>query len=54
MKIVEVENAPRCPHCKEELDEIWKRSKGWFIEQHTIYFCPHCLGVLSIGYNRGY
>ena len=49
--ITEVEYDPLCPHCKTELTEIHKRSKGFF-ETHVVYICPHCHAVLSIGNDR--
>jgi DNA-directed RNA polymerase subunit RPC12/RpoP len=53
IKIIEVEQVPICPHCKNELHEIGKLKKG-FIEQHVVYICMFCRAVLSIGYNLGW
>ena len=52
IEFVEVNDTPKCPHCKKQLDTIETISKGW-ITQHTVYMCPHCKAVLSIGYNLG-
>lgn len=43
---------PRCPYCKEDLNEICIINKG-LIEQKPIYLCPHCRTLLGIGYNFG-
>ena len=33
--------SPKCPHCEEELGEIFYEVKN------VIYFCPSCLKVLG-------
>lgn len=50
VKIVEATSLPICPHCQAELDTIERMSKGFF-EQHSVYMCPYCRRLLSIGYN---
>ena len=46
--------APLCPHCEEELTEVYARAKGVAFVQGTnvVYFCPHCRKVLGIGHGR--
>ena len=50
MKFIETDSKPICSHCEIELNEIHTISKG-FIIQNTVYLCPHCHKILSIGYN---
>jgi uncharacterized protein with PIN domain len=46
--------APICPHCENELTEVYTRAKGVPFIQGTnvVYFCPHCQKVLGIGQSR--
>jgi uncharacterized protein with PIN domain len=46
--------APVCPHCGEELTEVYTRAKGVPLIQGTnvVYFCPHCRKVLGCGQGR--
>jgi uncharacterized protein with PIN domain len=45
---------PVCPHCQQELTEIYTRTKGVPFIQGTnvVYFCPHCQKVLGFGHGR--
>ena len=45
---------PLCPHCQQELTEVYTKAKGIPLVQGTnvIYFCPHCLKVLGFGHGR--
>lgn len=45
---------PLCPHCEQELSQIFVKSKGvGFIEgKNAVYFCPHCRKVLGVGQSR--
>ena len=45
---------PRCPHCAQELAEVYMRTKGsGFVEgKNVMYFCPHCHKVLGFGQSR--
>ncbi|MCX6829941.1 MAG: hypothetical protein NT002_11765 [candidate division Zixibacteria bacterium] len=45
---------PVCPHCGAVLNEIYMRTKGVpiFTADNCVYFCPHCLKVLSIARSR--
>ncbi|WP_024955695.1 hypothetical protein [Sulfurospirillum arcachonense] len=41
---------PICPYCKEELFEIWLKTKGiGYIEQKQILLCPYCRAFLGYG-----
>ena len=45
---------PKCPHCGEELPEIYYRGAGsGFIEgRDVVYFCPHCTKEIGLGQSR--
>jgi len=45
---------PVCPHCGEELREVYTRKRGMplFVGRDTICFCPHCRKVLGFGQSR--
>lgn len=46
--------APVCPHCENELSEVYTRARGVPLIQGTnvVYFCPHCQKVLGFGHGR--
>lgn len=46
--------SPVCPHCDATLNEIYTRTKGfpYITADNCVYFCPHCLKVLSIARSR--
>ena len=46
--------SPLCPHCLEELAEVYVKSKGIPLVQgqNVVYFCPHCRKVLGFGQGR--
>ncbi|MCK5126423.1 MAG: hypothetical protein KAR42_09220 [candidate division Zixibacteria bacterium] len=46
--------APICPHCSNELNHMYYRTKGLglFVGKNVIYFCPHCHKILGIGQSR--
>ena len=46
--------SPICPHCENELTEVYTRAKGVPLIQGTnvVYFCPHCRKVLGFGQGR--
>jgi uncharacterized protein with PIN domain len=55
LKIVKREDIlPLCPHCEEELTEVFTKAKGVPFVQGTnvLYFCPHCRKVLGFGQGR--
>ncbi len=45
---------PICPHCGNEITEVYMRTKGsGFVEgKNVLYFCPHCMKVLGFGQSR--
>ena len=42
---------PKCPHCEEELGEVFYQTKGLgvFAGKNVIYYCPACHKVLGVG-----
>lgn len=46
--------SPKCPHCDEELTEVYAKAKGVPFIQGTnvVYFCPICRKVLGFGHGR--
>ena len=41
---------PVCPYCKEELRQIWVKSKGLgFLQKKQFLLCPHCKSFLAYG-----
>jgi uncharacterized protein with PIN domain len=43
-----------CPHCENELTEVYTKAKGVPIIQGTniVFFCPHCRKVLGFAQGR--
>lgn len=46
--------APICPHCEQDLSEIYAKSQGagFVMGKDTVYFCPHCSKVLGFAQSR--
>ena len=42
---------PKCPHCEEELGEVFYQTKGRGLLEgrNAIYYCPSCHKVLGVG-----
>lgn len=38
---------PVCPWCNQEIRELKFKERGWLTDV-TVFWCPHCLAVLSI------
>lgn len=45
---------PRCPHCEQDLKEIYAHSKGvgFIAAANTVILCPHCRKVLGFAQSR--
>lgn len=42
--------SPKCPHCEEELGEVFYQNAGLvFLGRNAIYYCPSCHKVLGVG-----
>ena len=46
--------SPKCPHCEEELGEVYYKAKGFpiFTGKNVMYFCPSCQKVLGFAQSR--
>jgi len=46
--------APLCPHCSEELNEVYQKGRGFPLGQGRtlIYFCPSCMKVIGMAQGR--
>ena len=47
------EVTPLCPHCSEEIDEIWFREVPTTFGRRYLYFCAKCRKVLGISHRKG-
>lgn len=45
--------APVCPHCSEEITELWFRELPTVFGRRYIYFCSQCRKVLGITHRKG-
>jgi len=45
---------PMCPHCHQELPEIYLRKRGtaFVAGKVSVFFCPSCRAVLGFGQER--
>lgn len=45
---------PLCPHCNAELNEVYRKGRGFPIAQGRtlIYFCPTCHKTLGFAQGR--
>lgn len=45
---------PLCPHCSKELRTIYIKPMESMLGKRYVYFCPHCLKVLSVSHRKGF
>lgn len=45
---------PRCPHCEEDLIEIWYRELRGMLGKRYLYFCSRCRAVLGVSHRKGF
>ena len=45
--------APKCPHCKKELSDIWFRELKGDLGKRCIYFCSQCKSILGVSQRKG-
>jgi uncharacterized protein with PIN domain len=45
---------PICPHCNNELKNIWCRILESVFGKRYIYFCPGCRKVLGVSHRKGF
>ena len=46
--------SPMCPHCEQDLDQVYRRGTGFPLGQGRtlVYFCPSCRKVLGFAQGR--
>lgn len=45
---------PVCPHCSEEIDELWfRRLKSTFGVRY-VYFCSRCRKTIGVSHRKGF
>ncbi|HDQ46413.1 MAG TPA: hypothetical protein ENN17_13095 [bacterium] len=45
---------PVCPHCRNEIREVFFRQVRGFLGKRYLYFCPHCRAVLGVSHRKGF
>jgi uncharacterized protein with PIN domain len=45
---------PICPHCEEQLKEVWFRELRGFLGKRYIYLCSHCRKLLGVSHRKGF
>jgi hypothetical protein len=45
---------PICPHCQEELGQVWFRELSGVAGRRYVYFCSVCRKVLGISHRKGF
>ena len=45
---------PICPHCQEEMAQVWFRELSGVAGRRYIYFCSNCRKVLGISHRKGF
>lgn len=44
---------PVCPHCSEEISELWYRDLPTTFGRRYLYFCANCRKVIGISHRKG-
>jgi DNA-directed RNA polymerase subunit RPC12/RpoP len=45
---------PSCPHCSEQLDELWFQELKGFLGRRYVYFCGRCQKILGVSHRKGF
>lgn len=45
---------PVCPHCKNEIREVYFQVVNAFLGRRYLYFCPHCRATLGVSHRKGF
>ncbi len=45
---------PLCPHCSEQVDELWFRELESKFGRRFLYFCSKCLKTLGVSHRKGF
>jgi hypothetical protein len=55
MRLLEKEDiAPVCPHCAEQVDELWFRELKSDWGRRYVYFCPKCRKIVGVSHRKGF
>jgi hypothetical protein len=46
--------SPVCPHCKNELSNVWFRRIESLLGKRYLYFCPTCRSCLGVSHRKGF
>jgi hypothetical protein len=44
---------PICPHCKEELNNVWFSVLKGDLGKRCLYYCPECKAILGVSHRKG-
>ena len=45
---------PLCPHCDEEIEEVWWQEINCWLGVRYVHFCPVCHKVLGVSHRKGF
>ncbi|NIM02234.1 MAG: hypothetical protein GTN89_15925 [Acidobacteria bacterium] len=45
---------PVCPHCSEQVREVWFREIRGTLGRRYVYFCAACHKVLGVSHRKGF
>ena len=48
------DESPLCPHCSQEVGELWFRQVAGTFGRRYIYFCSACRKVLGVSHRKGF
>jgi hypothetical protein len=48
------EVAALCPHCSQELGELWFRELRSSLGRRYVYFCSRCRKILGVSHRKGF
>ena len=46
--------SPICPHCSEQIDEMWFQELRSNWGRRYAYFCPKCLKIVGVSHRKGF
>ena len=44
---------PVCPHCKQEITQVYFRQLKGDLGKRSLYFCPKCRACLGVSHRKG-
>ena len=45
---------PICPHCSQEVDELWLRKLKSKLGVRYVYFCARCRKIVGVSHRKGF